>query len=126
QVYERWVEWDPPEQACFTYIKFPDIRRFKIDRARSVWQRFLHLHGTDVKNWIRYGKFEEHSGYVGNARAAYEKDMEYFGEDNIQEQLLVAFALFEERQKEHNRARVIYRYGLDHYRLTRATEIFKY
>ncbi|KAK6035352.1 HAT repeat protein, partial [Cooperia oncophora] len=30
--------------------------------------------------------------------------MEYFGEDNINEKLLVAFALFEERQKEHERA----------------------
>lgn len=35
--------------------------------------------------------------------------MEYFGEDNINEKLLVAFALFEERQKEHERARVIYK-----------------
>ena len=61
---------------------------------------------------------------------AYEKGMEYFGEDNIQDQLLISFAMFEERQvygsaggygsrsitdsqKEHDRARVIYRYGLD-------------
>jgi crooked neck len=36
--------------------------------------------------------------------------MEYFGEVGVNEQLLVAFALFEERQREHERARVIYRY----------------
>ncbi|GMS80441.1 hypothetical protein PENTCL1PPCAC_2616 [Pristionchus entomophagus] len=125
QVYERWMEWDPPEQAWLTYIKF-EIRYKEIDRARSVWQRFLHVHGTDVKNWIRYAKFEEHNGYIGNARAAYEKGMEFFGEENIQEQLLVAFALFEERQKEHDRARVIYRYGLDHLPSDKATDIFKY
>ena len=39
----------------------------------------------------------------------YEQGMEYFGEDNISEALLVAFAQFEERQKEHDRARLIYK-----------------
>lgn len=35
--------------------------------------------------------------------------MEYFGEENLSEILLIAFAQFEERQKEHERARVIFR-----------------
>lgn len=52
--------------------------------------------------------------------------MEYFGEDNMSEALLVAFAQFEERQKEHDRARVIYRYGLDHLPESRTADIFKF
>lgn len=39
----------------------------------------------------------------------YERGLEYFGEENLSETLLIAFAQFEERQKEHERARVIYR-----------------
>lgn len=53
--------------------------------------------------------FQEKHGYTGNARAVYERGMEYFGEEDINEQLLIAFALFEERQKEHERARAIYK-----------------
>lgn len=39
----------------------------------------------------------------------YERSLEYFGEENLNETLLIAFAQFEERQKEHERSRVIYR-----------------
>ena len=125
QIFERWIEWEPPEQAWQTYINF-ELRYKEIDRARSVYQRFLHVHGTNVQNWIKYAKFEERNGYIGNARAAYERAMEYFGEEDINETVLVAFALFEERQKEHERARAIFKYGIDNLPSTRTEEIFKH
>ncbi|CCD64143.1 Pre-mRNA-splicing factor Syf1/CRNKL1-like C-terminal HAT-repeats domain-containing protein [Caenorhabditis elegans] len=125
QIFERWIEWEPPEQAWQTYINF-ELRYKEIDRARSVYQRFLHVHGINVQNWIKYAKFEERNGYIGNARAAYEKAMEYFGEEDINETVLVAFALFEERQKEHERARGIFKYGLDNLPSNRTEEIFKH
>lgn len=68
QVFERWMEWEPNEQGWQTYINF-ELRYKEIDRARSIYQRFLHVHGHDYKNWIRYAKFEERHGYIGNARA---------------------------------------------------------
>ncbi|CAG9533855.1 unnamed protein product [Cercopithifilaria johnstoni] len=125
QVFERWMEWEPPEQAWQTYVNF-ELRYKEIDRARTIWQRFLHVHGHDVKQWLRYAKFEERFGYIGNARAVYERALEYFGEENLSETLLIAFAQFEERQKEHERSRVIYRYGLDHLPADRTGEIFKF
>ncbi|VDO41226.1 unnamed protein product, partial [Onchocerca flexuosa] len=125
QVFERWMEWEPPEQAWQTYVNF-ELRYKEIDRARTIWQRFLHVHGHDVKQWLRYAKFEERFGYIGNARAVYERALEYFGEENLNEVLLIAFAQFEERQKEHERSRVIYRYGLDHLPADRTGEIFKF
>ncbi|KHJ86205.1 HAT repeat protein [Oesophagostomum dentatum] len=125
QIYERWMEWEPDEQAWQTYINF-ELRYKEVDRARSIYQRFLHVHGTNVNNWIKYARFEEKHGYIGNARAVFERGMEYFGEENIQEKLLVAFALFEERQKEHERARIIYKYGLDHLPSDRTADIFKH
>lgn len=68
KVFERWMEWEPPEQAWQTYINF-ELRYKEIDRARTIWQRFLHVHGHDAKQWLRYAKFEERFGYIGNARA---------------------------------------------------------
>lgn len=62
------MEWEPPEQAWQTYINF-ELRYKEINRARAIWQRFLHIHGHDVKLWIRYAKFEERSGSIPNARS---------------------------------------------------------
>jgi crooked neck len=56
----------------------------------------------------------------------YERGMEYFGEENLDERLLIAFAQFEERQKEHERARCVYRYALDHLPKQRTAEVFKF
>ena len=53
-----------------------------------------------MKHWIKYAKFEERHGYVNRARAVYERAVEFFGEVELEESLFVAFAQFEERQKE--------------------------
>lgn len=54
----------------------------------------------EVKNWIKYARFEEKNHFINSARRIYERAMEYFGEHTIQEQLFIAFAHFEEHQKE--------------------------
>lgn len=124
QVFERWMEWEPDEQAWNTFINF-EIRYKEIDRARSIYQRFLHVHGHDFRNWVRYARFEERNGSIDNARAVFEQMLEFFGEDQMNEQMLVAFAHFEERQKEFERARIIYQYGLDRIPKERSGELFK-
>ena len=53
-----------------------------------------------VKNWVKYAKFEEKHGYINSARKIYERAVDFFGEDNMDEKLLIAFAKFEEGQKE--------------------------
>lgn len=54
----------------------------------------------EVKNWIKYARFEERHGYIAHSRKVYERAVEFFGEDHIEENLFVAFAKFEEAQKE--------------------------
>lgn len=51
--------------------------------------------------------------------------MEFLGEDANDEQLFIAFAKFEERCKEHERARVIYKYALDHIPKQHAQELYR-
>lgn len=92
------MEWEPDEQGWQTYINF-EVRYKEVDRARNIFQRFLHVHGHDYKNWLRYAKFEERNGFIENSRSVYEHAIDYFGEDNLYDNLLIAFAQFEERQK---------------------------
>lgn len=54
----------------------------------------------EVKNWIKYARFEAKHGYIAHGRKVYERAVEFFGEDHIEENLFVAFAKFEETQKE--------------------------
>ncbi|GFO15887.1 pre-mRNA-splicing factor clf1 [Plakobranchus ocellatus] len=120
QVFERWMEWEPEEQAWHSYINF-ELRYKELDRASS-----LVLVHPEVKNWIKYARFEEKNGYINSARLIYERGIEFFGEDNISEQLLAAFAKFEESQREHERARVVYKYALDHLPKEQCEEIYKH
>lgn len=54
----------------------------------------------EVKNWIKYAHFEEKHGYIARARKVFERAVEFFGEEHISESLYVAFARYEEKQKE--------------------------
>lgn len=111
QVFERWMEWEPEEQVWQTYINFELKRCHEVERARSIYSRFVSVH-PDAKNWIKFAKFEEAHGYINRAREIYEKSIEFFGDDYIDESLFSSFAKFEERQKEHERVKVIYQYAL--------------
>ncbi|OXB74325.1 UNVERIFIED_CONTAM: hypothetical protein H355_006854 [Colinus virginianus] len=100
QVFERWMEWQPEEQAWHSYINFE--LRYK-----------------------EYARFEEKHCYFAHARKVYERAVEFFGEEHMDEHLYVAFAKFEENQKEFERVRVIYKYALDRIPKQDAQNLFK-
>ena len=64
-------------------------------------------------------------GNPSNARIVYERAVEFYGEDNMDEQVFIAFAKFEESQREFDRVRVIYKYALDKIPKQNAQELFK-
>ena len=43
QVFERWMEWEPEEQAWHSYINF-ELRYKELDRARHIYERFVMIH----------------------------------------------------------------------------------
>ncbi|KAF9366419.1 NineTeen Complex (NTC) component [Mortierella sp. NVP85] len=111
QIFERWMQWEPEEEAWMAYVKFE--KRYKeFDRARAVYERFVHIH-PDPKNWIKWGEFEEREGSTEKARDIFTRAIEVMGEELMEQRLFIAFAKFETRQKEIDRARVIYKYALD-------------
>lgn len=123
QVFERWMDWEPEEQPWMTYINF-EMRYHEVDRARLIYTRFVSVH-PDVKNWIKFAKFEEKNGFINKARETYERAIDFFGDEFIDERLFMAFAKFEENQREHERVKVIYKYALDRLPKDKAHNIFK-
>lgn len=122
-VFERWMEWQPEEQAWKTYINF-ELRYKEIERAKSIYERFVIVH-PEVKNWIKYAKFEESHGFINGSRKVFERAVEFFGEEYMSDKLFIAFANFEENQKEHDRARCIYKYALEHLPKDQTKDIYK-
>ncbi|MED6261581.1 Crooked neck-like protein 1 [Ataeniobius toweri] len=155
QVFERWMEWEPEEQAWHSYINF-ELRYKEVDKARTIYERYILMFEQtrwkvtftaflaflldsrdfldscelvivhpEVKNWIKYARFEERHGYIAHSRKVYERAVEFFREEHVDENLFVAFARFEETQKEFERVRVIYKYALDRIPKHQAQELFK-
>lgn len=117
------MEWEPDEQAWHTYIKF-ELRYKEIHRARDIYERFVMVH-PDIVHWIKYARFEESHGFINGARNVYERAVNFYGDESLDEKLFIAFAKFEEGQREHDRARIIYKYALDHIPKDRTKEIYK-
>lgn len=123
QVFERWMEWEPEEQAWNSYINF-ELRYRELERVRAIYERYVYVH-PDIKKWIKYSRFEEKFNFITKAREVFERAIEFYGEDNMKEDLFIAFAKFEERRKEFERARVIYKYAMDNIDKQEAGELFK-
>ena len=61
---------------------------------------------------MKYAKWEERLGAVEQARGVYERAIEFYGDEFLSEDLFIAFARFEERQREYERCRCIFKYAL--------------
>ncbi|RMZ79181.1 hypothetical protein DV738_g3444, partial [Chaetothyriales sp. CBS 135597] len=111
QVFERWMSWEPDEAAWMAYVKL-EKRYGEYDRARDILQRFTIVH-PEPRNWIKWAKFEEENGTSSLVREVFGAAIEALGDDFIDERLFIAYARFEAKMKEYERARAIYKYALD-------------
>ena len=119
QVFERWMSWEPDEAAWSAYIKL-EKRYGEFSRARDIFERFSVVH-PEPRNWIKWAKFEEENGTSDLVREVFGMAIEALGDDFIDERLFIAYARYEVKLKEYERARAIYKYALD--RLPRSKSI---
>lgn len=110
-VFERWVSWEPEEAAWTAYIKL-EKRYGEYDRARNIFERFTIVH-PEPRNWIKWARFEEEHGTSDLVRDVFGMAVETLGEEFADEKLFIAYARFESKLKEYERARAIYKYALD-------------
>ncbi|KAI1121593.1 cell cycle control protein [Nemania abortiva] len=111
QVFERWMEWEPDEAAWGAYIKL-EKRYGEYDRARAIFERFTIVR-PEPRNWIKWAKFEEEFGTSDLVREVFGAAVEALGDEFVDEKLFIAYARFEAKLKEYERARAIYKYALD-------------
>jgi len=119
QVFERWMSWEPDEAAWSSYIKM-EKRYGEFQRAREIFQRFTMVH-PEPRNWIKWARFEEEYGTSDLVREVFGTAVEALGDDFMDERLFIAYARYEAKLKEYERARAIYKYALD--RLARSKSV---
>ena len=123
QVFERWMSWEPDEAAWSAYIKL-EKRYQEFGRARAIFERFTVVH-PEPRNWIKWARFEEENGASDLVREVFGMAIETLGDDFMDEKLFIAYARFEAKLKEYERARAIYKYALDRLPRSRANTLHK-
>ncbi|PNS19863.1 Pre-mRNA-splicing factor CLF1 [Sphaceloma murrayae] len=111
QVFERWMSWEPDENAWSAYVKL-EKRYGEFDRARAIFERFTIVH-PEPRNWLKWARFEEENGTSDLVREVYGMSIEALGDDFMDEKVFISYARFEAKLKEYERARAIYKYALD-------------
>lgn len=123
QVFERWMSWEPDAMAWSAYIKL-EKRYGEYQRAREIFERFTTVH-PETRNWIKWARFEEEYGTSDLVRQVFGTAVEALGEDFMDEKLFIAFARYEAKQKEFERARAIFKYALDRLPRSKSIELHK-
>lgn len=123
QVFERWMSWEPDEGAWSAYIKL-EKRYGEFGRARDIFQRFTVVH-PEPRNWIKWARFEEEFGTSDLVREVFGMAVEALGDDFIDERLFIAYARYEAKLKEYERARAIYKYALDRLPRSKSATLYK-
>jgi crooked neck len=111
-LFERWMEWEPAEQAWLSFIKL-ELRAGEIERARAVYEKYIACHPSQTA-YIRYARWEERNGQKALARRIYERACDELRDDERDHTLLLAFAAFEVKSGENDRARAIFKYAQEH------------
>ncbi|KAK3694678.1 hypothetical protein B0T22DRAFT_78380 [Podospora appendiculata] len=115
QVFDRWMKWEPDEQAWSAYIRL-EKRYGEFDRAREIFRAFTMVH-PEPRTWLKWAKFEEEYGTSDLVREVFQTAIqtiaETLGDEAVDERIFIAFARYEARLREYERARAIYKFGLD-------------
>lgn len=121
QVFERWMEWQPDERAWSAYIHF-ERRYQEFDQARNIFHRFVTVH-PEPRNWLKWTKFEEEFGTTDMVRDVFNLAIESLGDDYADERVFIAFARYESRLKQYERARAIFKIALDNLPRSRSMKL---
>ena len=111
QIFDRWLKWEPAEEVWNAYIRL-EKRYNEYERARDIFRSYTIVHPFP-RTWIKWAKFEEEFGTSDLVREVFQTAVESLGDEYVDERLFVSYARFEAKLNEYDRARAIYKFGLD-------------
>ncbi|PVU94335.1 hypothetical protein BB561_002632 [Smittium simulii] len=122
QIFERWMKWEPDEAAWNSYVKF-EKRYNEYEKAENILERFVFVH-PEPKNWLKWANLAESHGNNDKVRDIFSMALDRLGKDHIDQHIFIAFAKFETKLKEIERARVVYKFGLESLPQAKSTSLY--
>ena len=130
KIFDRWMEWIPDEKGWMSYIKLEmrskGSKNDKIIRSRKIYDKYIKAYKNE-KSYIKYAKWEQNNGDINKTRSIYEMCINDIKNDegiDLSFEFYKSFAEFEVKCKEYERARVIYKFGLDNIPKYKAQELY--
>ncbi|CCG80658.1 putative Cell cycle control protein [Taphrina deformans PYCC 5710] len=123
QIFERWMQWEPDEQAWVAYVNL-EKRYGETEKARAVFERFTVVHPEPL-TWLKWSRFEQDFGDADNVREVFTLAIDTLGDEFMDEKIFVAYARFETSLKEYERARVIFKYALDRMARSQSRNLYR-
>lgn len=111
-IFKAWMSWKPTDLAWLSFVKFEE-RMGEIDKARQVLYQYLNEENK-LQSYIRVAKFEEKHHNNDSARKVYERALSNLGNEALNENFFMHFIRFEIKNKEYERCRILFKYGLEH------------
>lgn len=111
-IFKAWMTWKPTDLAWLSFAKF-EARMGEIDKARQVLYQYLNEENK-LQSYIRVAKFEEKHHNNDSARKVYESALSNLGNEALDENFFLHFIRFEIKNKETDRCRTLFKYGLEH------------
>jgi crooked neck len=124
QIFMSWMTWEPEDLAWLAYAKFEE-RMDEIQNAREVLYKYIEVH-SNLRAYLRVAKFEEKHGNKESSRRLFESALADLGNSALNEDFFIAFIRFEMRNKEHDRCRTLFKFGLEHIPKEKNQKLYKF
>jgi len=105
------MTWNPSENAWESYLKFEE-RLGGIENCRGVLEKFIDAKPF-VNSYLKAAKFEEKHKNREGARHYFERALAELGNAVFDENFFIQFTNFEIKCRNAERARMLFKYGLD-------------
>jgi crooked neck len=123
EIFKSWMTWEPEDLAWLAFAKFEE-RMGEIQNAREVLYRYVEVH-QNLRAYLRVAKFEEKHNNKDSCRRLYESALADLGNSAMNEDFFNAFIRFEMRNKEYDRCRVLFKFGLDNIPKDQSQKLYK-
>jgi crooked neck len=124
EIFKTWMSWEPEDLAWLSFAKFEE-RVGELQNARAVLYKYLEIH-ANLRAYLRVAKFEDKHGNKDSCRKVFEAVLADLGNEALNEDFFIAFIKFEINNKEYDRCRALFKFGLDSIPKEKSQKLYKF
>jgi len=124
EIFKSWMSWEPADLAWLAFAKF-EQRMGEVQNAREVLYKYIEVH-SELLAYMRVAKFEDKHGNKESCRRIFESALADLGNKALTEDFFISFIKFEMKNREYDRSKVLFQYGLDNLSKDKSMKLQKF